>query len=300
VLYTVAILPHPTLPGFKWEVTYNTAMILPTTMDLANRQALGCLLAQYRGTFEIGELRLLPRDYWRLAPLVDRVPSHEGLQDDVDVAPFRESDKTLVETASYLVDLDKYTHHLENESLNLFGDIKDATTEARHHLLHCLELERENHALRYRVRQLEQGVNYANTTLLQVERERVATHEELLHIKEDLCKMTVSQSRLRDRLQSKNDLLMVCGHLLGCKRNKVKDREKCKAENTTNLVWIIRMTVYLRDKAERLKKTWEDIDSLRVKELMDINGDLPSESQHAIRTETFELPLPSPNYTCVP
>jgi hypothetical protein len=93
---------------------------------------------------------------------------------------------------------------------------------------------------------------------------------------------------------------MVCGHLLGCKRNKVKDREKCKAENTTNLVWIIRMTVYLRDKAERLKKTWEDIDSLRVKELMDINGDLPSESQHAIRTETFELPLPSPNYTCVP
>jgi hypothetical protein len=80
----------------------------------------------------------------------------------------------------------------------------------------------------------------------------------------------------------------------------VKDREKCKAENTTNLVWIIRMTVYLRDKAERLKKTWEDTDSLRVKELMDINGDLPSESQHAIRTETFELSPSKPKLHLCP
>jgi hypothetical protein len=61
-------------------------------------------------------LRLLPWDYWRLAPLVDGVPSYEGIQDDVDAAPFRESDETLVETASYLVDLDKYARRLEDES----------------------------------------------------------------------------------------------------------------------------------------------------------------------------------------
>jgi hypothetical protein len=52
---------------------------------------------------------------------VDGVPSYEGIQDDVDAAPFRESDETLVETASYLVDLDKYARRLEDESHTLFG-----------------------------------------------------------------------------------------------------------------------------------------------------------------------------------
>jgi hypothetical protein len=66
---------------------------------------------------------------------VDRVPSHEGIQDDVNTAPFRESDETLVETASYLVDLNKYARRLEDESWTLFSDIKDATGEALLHLL---------------------------------------------------------------------------------------------------------------------------------------------------------------------
>jgi hypothetical protein len=52
---------------------------------------------------------------------VDGVPSHEGIQDDVDTAPFRESDEALVETASYLVDLDKDARRLEDESRTLFG-----------------------------------------------------------------------------------------------------------------------------------------------------------------------------------
>jgi hypothetical protein len=46
---------------------------------------------------------------------VDGVPSHKGIQDDVDTAPFRESDETLVDTASYLVDFDKYVRRLEDE-----------------------------------------------------------------------------------------------------------------------------------------------------------------------------------------
>jgi hypothetical protein len=45
---------------------------------------------------------------------MDGVPSHEGIQDNVDTAPFRKSDETLVETASYLVDLDKYARRLED------------------------------------------------------------------------------------------------------------------------------------------------------------------------------------------
>jgi hypothetical protein len=76
-------------------------------------------------------LRPLPQHYWRLSPLVDGVPSHEGIQDDVDVVPFRESDETLVETVSYLVNLDKYARHLEDESRTLFGQIRDATVDAR-------------------------------------------------------------------------------------------------------------------------------------------------------------------------
>jgi hypothetical protein len=52
---------------------------------------------------------------------VDGVPSHEGIQDDIDAAPFRESDETLVETTSYLVDLDKYARRLEDESRTLFA-----------------------------------------------------------------------------------------------------------------------------------------------------------------------------------
>jgi hypothetical protein len=112
VLCTVAVLPHPSLPGLKGEVCYITTLIVTTALDVAYCQALGCLLAQYRASFESRTLRLLLRDYWCLAPLVDGVPSHEAIHDDVDAAPFRETDETLVETASYLVDLDKYAHRL--------------------------------------------------------------------------------------------------------------------------------------------------------------------------------------------
>jgi hypothetical protein len=52
---------------------------------------------------------------------------------------------------------------------------------------------------------------------------------------------------------------------------------------------ITRTAVYLRDKAERLRRTWEDADSLHVKDLFDLNGELPPESQRKIRIETFEL-----------
>jgi hypothetical protein len=114
VLCTVAVLPHSSLPGFKGEVCYSTALTVAIALDVACRQVLACLLAQYRASFETGTLRLLPRDYWRLAPLMDGVPSHEGIQDNVDTAPFRKSDETLVEMASYLVDLDKYARRLED------------------------------------------------------------------------------------------------------------------------------------------------------------------------------------------
>jgi hypothetical protein len=130
VLCTVAVLPHPSLPRFKGEVCYSTALTAVTALDVACRQALGCLLAQYHATFESGTLRPLPRDYWRLIPLVDGFPPHEGIQDDVDAAPFHEIDETLVETASYLVDLNKYAHRLEDESRTLFGQIRDATIDA--------------------------------------------------------------------------------------------------------------------------------------------------------------------------
>jgi hypothetical protein len=61
---------------------------------------------------------------------MDGVTLHEGILDDVDTTPFRETDETLVETASYLVDLDKYARHLEDESQTLFGKIRDATINA--------------------------------------------------------------------------------------------------------------------------------------------------------------------------
>jgi hypothetical protein len=79
VLCTVTVHPHPSLPGFKGEVCYSTALTVATTLDVACRQALGCLLTQYCATFESSTLRLLPRDRWRLAPLVDGVPSLEGI-----------------------------------------------------------------------------------------------------------------------------------------------------------------------------------------------------------------------------
>jgi flagellar motility protein MotE (MotC chaperone) len=147
---------------------------------------------------------------------VDGVPSHEEIQDDVEAAPFRESDETLVETASYLVDLDKYACRLEDESRTLFGQIRDATVDARQYQPRCVHLERENNPLRYRVRQLEQSLDRAIVVLLQSEREQVDTREEMLHIKEDLRRLTASQTRLKDKLQRKDDLLTVRAHLLGC------------------------------------------------------------------------------------
>jgi hypothetical protein len=102
VLCTVAVLPHPSLPGFKGEVCYSITLTVAAALDVACRQGLSCLLTQYCATFEFETLHLLPRDYWRLTPLVDEVPSHEGIQDDIDVASFCETDETLVETTRYL------------------------------------------------------------------------------------------------------------------------------------------------------------------------------------------------------
>jgi hypothetical protein len=198
VLCTVVVLPHPSLPGFKGEVCWSTALTIVTALDVACRLALGCLLTQYRATFESGMLRLLPQDYWHLAPLVDGVPSHKGIQDDVDAAPFRETDETLVETASYLVDLNKYARRLEDESRTLFGKIRDATVDAHQYQPCCVQLKRENSTLRSRVRQLEQSLDRATTVLLQSERERMDTREELLHVREDLRRLIVSQNRLKD------------------------------------------------------------------------------------------------------
>jgi hypothetical protein len=73
----------------------------------------------------------------------------------------------------------------------------------------------------------------------------VDTCEELLHIREDLRRMTVSPNRLKDRLQSKDNLLTVRAHLLGFERNKVEKLEKNRVENIANLVCLTRTAVYL-------------------------------------------------------
>jgi hypothetical protein len=46
-----------------------------------------------------------------------------------------------VETASYLVDLDKYTRRLEDESRTLYGQVRDATIDALQYQPRCAELE---------------------------------------------------------------------------------------------------------------------------------------------------------------
>jgi hypothetical protein len=194
----------------------------------------------------------------------------------------------LVEIASYLVDLDKYACHLEDESRTLFGKIRDAIVARQYHP-RCVQLERENSALRLCVRQLEQSLDRATTVLLQSERERVDTCEELLHVKKDLRRLTVSQNSLKDGLKSKDGLLTVRAHLLGCERTKVEKLERNMAENVSNLAWLTCTNVYLRDNAERLRRTWEDADSLRVDELTELNRELPFESQREIHAETFEL-----------
>jgi hypothetical protein len=66
--------------------------------------------------------------------------------------------------------------------------------------------------------QLELSLDRATTVLLQSERERVDTPEEMLHAKEDLRRLTASQNRLKDKLERKDDLLTVRAHLLGCER----------------------------------------------------------------------------------
>jgi acetone carboxylase gamma subunit len=117
----------------------------------------------------------------------------------------------------------------------------------------------------------------------------VDTREEMLHAKEDLRRLTASQNRLKDKLERKDDLLTVRAHLLGCERLKVEKLEKSRADNIANIAWLTRTAVYLRDKAERLRRTWEDADSLRVDELFELNRELPPESQREICTETVEI-----------
>jgi hypothetical protein len=134
--------------------------------------------------------------------------------------------------------------------------------------------------------------------LLQYERERVDTREEMLHTKEDLRRLTVSQNRLKDRLQRKDDLLTVCAHLLGCERLKVEKLEKSRAENVANLVWLTRMAVYLRDMAERLRRTWEDADSLHVDELFELNGELALSRSTRSAPRPLSRTSPVSSFTC--
>jgi hypothetical protein len=54
----------------------------------------------------------------------------------------------------------------------------------------------------------------------------------MLHAKEDLRRRTVSQNRLKDKLERKDDLLTVRSHLLGCERLKVEKLEKSRVDNT--------------------------------------------------------------------
>jgi hypothetical protein len=68
----------------------------------------------------------------------------------------------------------------------LFGQIRDATVDARQYQPRCVQLGRESRALCYRIHQLEQSLDRSTTVLLQSERERVDTREELLHVKEDI------------------------------------------------------------------------------------------------------------------
>jgi hypothetical protein len=84
-------------------------------------------------------------------------------------------------------------------------------------------------------------------------------------------------------------MLTVRAHLLGCEQIKVEKLEKNRAENVANITWLTHTTVYLRDKAERLRGIWEDANSLRVDDLTEVKEELPLESQREIRTETFEL-----------
>jgi hypothetical protein len=65
--------------------------------------------------------------------------------------------------------------------------------------------------------------------------------------------------------------------MLGCEWIKVEKLEKNRVENVANLAWLTSTAIYLRDKAKRLRRTWEDANSLRVDELFELN------------TETFEL-----------
>jgi hypothetical protein len=76
----------------------------------------------------------------------------------------------LVETARYMVDLDMYACCLEDESCTRFGQIRDPTVDARQYQPRCVQLERENSALRYCVHQLEQSLDRVTAVLLQSER----------------------------------------------------------------------------------------------------------------------------------
>jgi hypothetical protein len=55
---------------------------------------------------------------------------------------------------------------LEDKSRSLFGQIRDATVDARQYQPRCVQLERENNALHHRVRQLEQSLDLATAVLL--------------------------------------------------------------------------------------------------------------------------------------
>jgi hypothetical protein len=92
-------------------------------------------------------------------------------------------------------------------------------------------------------------------------------------LKEDLCRLTVSQNRLKDKLQSKDDMLTVRAHLLSYKRIKVEKMEKNRAENVATRVAYAHGHLFEGQGQEN-----EDADSLRVEELTELNRELPVKS----------------------
>ena len=73
-------------------------------------------------------------------------------------------------------------------------------------------------------------------------------------------------------------------------KRKIAYLEQNNAHNAVNLTNLLRMSVYLQEKEERMLAAWRASDARRKKELREMRSQLPPEQRSKIRRENFGVP----------
>ncbi|WVZ76171.1 hypothetical protein U9M48_024168 [Paspalum notatum var. saurae] len=241
--------------------------------------ALKQISRDYRAHLENSPYRFLPQN-----PLTTQ--SSQATQ-EMEEAPEREEDSCLEVTARYLLEQDSYLQSLENDYSRLDWHFKNTVQLSK-------KQEADNKLLtRDREMLLKELMEFQEVMKQKIQQERYMrlTMQARMDRTEKQAKEveatnTQMGQALVDLTKSTLPLLEENRRL----KRKIAYLEQNNAHNAVNLTNLLRMSVYLQEKEERMLAAWRASDARRQKELREMRSQLPPEQRSKIRRENFGVP----------